>query len=93
MGRGVDYGGHSTAAMAASVANQVNARVLALNHVSATYQNSTSEANLVTEAESIVQNGNNTKVQLTYDLMDFYVPRKGFPSEWKRDDVKDANQA
>lgn len=82
-GANVDFGGHSTAAMAAAVANQVNAKVLALNHVSAAHQNAVSEAQLVAEAESIIQNTSQTQVQLAYDLMDLFVPRNGFPSEWK----------
>lgn len=81
-GLGVDRGGHSTAAMAASVANQVKARVLALNHVSATHQNAFNEGRLVKEAERVLENGKHTKVQLAYDLLDFDVPRKGFPEEW-----------
>ena len=82
-GANVDFGGHSTASMAAMVANQVNAKVLALNHVSATHQNAVSEAQLVAEAESIIQNASQTQVQLTYDLMDLFVPRNGFPTEWE----------
>ena len=69
--------------MAAGVANQVNARVLALNHLGAVHQNETSEWRLIAEAEGMVQNKNRTQVQLGYDLLDFFVPRKGFPSEWK----------
>ena len=77
----MNFGGHSTAAMAASVANQVQAKVLAMNHISAGHQNIVSEQSLVDEASGIVRGG--IKVQLAYDLMDIYVPRKGFPGEWK----------
>eukprot|EP00977_Amphora_coffeiformis_P019845 scaffold7495_cov158-Amphora_coffeaeformis.AAC.5 len=80
-GHKVDYGGHSTAAMAGRVADRVGAKVLLLNHISASHQNSAAEEKIGQEAASAIEGP--TKVQLAYDLMDIYVPRKGFPTEWK----------
>lgn len=79
----VDVGGHSTAAMAAKVAQQVEAKVLLLNHITAV--NHEQEAKVVEEATDTLRNSTGsseniqTKVQLSYDLMEFTVPRQGFP--------------
>lgn len=73
----VDFGGHSSAAMAGKVAEEVGAKTLVLNHISSTNQDPVSEAALVNEAAAAIQGP--TKVQLSYDLMDIHVPRRGFP--------------
>lgn len=86
----VDFGGHSTATMAGSVADRVGAKVLLLNHISSSHQNPADEKELGLEAASAIRGP--TKVQLAYDFMDFYVPRKGYPDEWKNEEpVKDSS--
>ena len=88
-GAKVDHGGHSTAAMAGRVADRVGAKVLFLNHISASHQTATAEEQIVQEASNAVEGP--TKVQLSYDLLDIYVPRKGFPAEWKNDKSVDGS--
>ena len=80
-GQKIDFGGHSTAAMAAQVAKRVQAKVLMLNHISQSHQEH--EVRIVEEAESALTD-QPTKVQLSYDLLDLSVPRKGFPTEWSK---------
>ena len=79
-GKKIDFGGHSTAAMAGRVADRVGAKVLLLNHISPSHKPS-GEGEIVREATNTIKGP--TKVQMSYDLLDFYVPRRGFPAEWK----------
>ena len=67
--------------MAASVARHVQAKVLMLNHISASNKEADLEAKIVAEAETVLAKYK-TRVQLTYDFLDFLVPRKGFPATW-----------
>jgi ribonuclease Z len=74
----VNFGGHSTAAMAAEVARRVGAKTLLMNHISPSIKDISAEARIVEEAKGIAsQHG--VRVQMAYDFMDFMIPRHGFP--------------
>jgi len=73
----VDYGGHSTPGMAGRFADHVNAKVLLLNHLSATAIFRDAELELMQEAERNVRG--RTRVQVAYDHLEILVPRRGFP--------------
>lgn len=79
-------GGHSTAAQAGAFADQVRAKVLLMNHVSLKVDIVRSDSSAgggsnqsaidhMAEAESRIRGL--TKVQLTYDHMEFMIPRRG----------------
>jgi len=76
-GNRVDFGGHSTPAMAGRVADEVNAKVLVLNHLSPTSRFRAAERALAREAEQCISG--RTKVQVAYDHLELLVPRSGFP--------------
>lgn len=77
-GERVDFGGHSTSAMAGRFADYVDAKVLLLNHISPAYSGDwNSMRMLVQEAEKAIQKSN-TRVQASYDLLELLVPRDGF---------------
>jgi ribonuclease BN (tRNA processing enzyme) len=76
VGDKVNYGGHSTAAMAGRVANLVGAKTLLLNHLSPARFHATAEGAIVKEANQAIDG--KTKVQLSYDFMELLVPYSGF---------------
>jgi ribonuclease BN (tRNA processing enzyme) len=73
----VDFGGHSTAAQAARVADAVQAKCLFLNHIAGGSFDRTSEQAIVAEAMRATKGP--TKVQLTYDHLELQLPRTGLP--------------
>jgi len=75
-GQKVDHGGHSSAAMAGKFANSVNAKVLAMNHLSPSVRSDLSVKGLMEEAQNCVDGI--TRVQASCDLMEIIVPRSGF---------------
>jgi ribonuclease BN (tRNA processing enzyme) len=76
-GRKVERGGHSSASMAGVFADYVNAKVVALNHISA--KNKFNAAVVIDEATKAIK-GTTTRVQLSYDFLELLVPRTGFPA-------------
>jgi ribonuclease Z len=74
----IQQGGHSTPTMAGAFAGYVNAKVVALNHISSTGGGKYKPMmrTLVRSAEDAA--GATTRVQLSYDLMGIVVPRGGF---------------
>jgi ribonuclease Z len=74
-GRKVDFGGHSTAAQAGKVADEVAAKSLLLNHIASGSFFRGAEAAIVDEAKSAVKGS--TKVQLSYDHLELLLPRTG----------------
>jgi ribonuclease Z len=73
----VDRGGHSTPSMAGKFANDVNAKVLILNHLSPHLRVRASERALAREAEEQIRG--RTRVQVAYDYLELLVPPSGFP--------------
>jgi ribonuclease Z len=93
----IQRGGHSTPTMAGAFAGYVNAKVLALNHIS-----SQGGGKFVPTMRTLIRNaedaaGASTRVQLSYDLMEIVVPRGGFDFtekvETKIDRQEEAAQA
>lgn len=74
-GHRVDFGGHSTAAQAAHVADAVKAKCLLLNHIASSATFRATEEDIVREAENALKG--RTKVQLTYDHLELQIPRSG----------------
>jgi len=70
--------GHSSAEMAGNVARRVNARVLALNHISGGVRPE-ELGDLVWQAEQA--NGGASHVIPSFDFMELMVPRFGFRTE------------
>lgn len=77
VGNKVDFGGHSTAGAAGQFADRVTAKVLLLNHVSATACRREDEQVFVNEAEAAIRQGR-TRVQMSYDFLEIMVPTGGF---------------
>jgi ribonuclease BN (tRNA processing enzyme) len=75
-GRKVERGGHSSASMAGVYADYVNAKVVALNHIS---PKNRENASIVIEEATTAIKGGTTRVQLSYDFLELFVPRTGFP--------------
>jgi len=76
-GKKVDYGGHSTSAMAGRFADFVSAKVLALNHISMPKGRCDKSVRaLIYEAAREVKG--DTRVQLSYDFLELIVPIAGF---------------
>lgn len=73
----IDWGGHSDAGTAGAFANRVKAKVLVLNHLSATARILASERAMAREAERQIEGP--TRVQIAYDHLELLVPRFGFP--------------
>ena len=72
----MERGGHSSAYMAGVFADYVNAKVVALNHISP--KNKENAAIMIEEATKAIK-GATTRVQLSYDFLELFVPRTGFP--------------
>jgi len=73
--------GHSTAAMAGRVAKEVNAKVLALNHISGRHELLQGADVLVKSAEGVCSSRGDSPgcpVVAAYDFMELVIPRNGF---------------
>lgn len=62
--------------MAGVFADYVNAKVVALNHISP--KNKENASIMIEEATNAIKNGT-TRVQLSYDFLELFVPTTGFP--------------
>lgn len=77
VGKKVVFGGHSTALGAGQFADNVAAKVLLLNHLSASASERADEVVFVNEAESAIRHGR-TRVQMSYDFLEIMIPKGGF---------------